>query len=349
MIIGKMFPLEKVGIKKQTYPNSLGADVLFSMSGRCAIYSCLLDIRPNDNRRVAYVPAYTCETVLDCYKKAGYKCRFYDIDPEGLKPRFIEENLDGVSVFSLCGYYGFSTYDSGFLKICKDRNILILQDITHTPFEPNPMSDYLAGSLRKWMGVACGGIAVKRSASFSIALIPADMEYLEGRYNFLNSVEENAHGADQTDDDKSRTLFWENELELRRKFDSFGSDQLSRSILEYFPYDRMIAKRRENYRCILTHLERQEGWKLIFPDLIGQATPSHLSVYADNREDFRHHLESAGIGSTVYWPVPPMIDDIEAYPGAKEIYSHICSIQIDQRYDVDEMRELASSLNDYNR
>ena len=66
MSIGRMFPLEETGTEIRDYPRSLGADVRFCMSGRCAIYLCLLDILRRDEKRVAYLPAYTCETVIGC-------------------------------------------------------------------------------------------------------------------------------------------------------------------------------------------------------------------------------------------------------------------------------------------
>lgn len=47
------------------------------MSGRCAIYYALEDIMLTDHKRIAYVPIYTCETVLAPFKKAGYKLLFF--------------------------------------------------------------------------------------------------------------------------------------------------------------------------------------------------------------------------------------------------------------------------------
>ena len=52
-------------------------DLAFAMSGRCGIYYCLQDIARHDTRKVAYVPMYTCETVLAPFEKAGYQLKFY--------------------------------------------------------------------------------------------------------------------------------------------------------------------------------------------------------------------------------------------------------------------------------
>ena len=88
------------GYFERVYPPD--GDLAFTMSGRCGLYYCLEDIMLHDTRRVAYVPMYTCETVLGSYEKAGYQLKFYDID-ENLRSVFDPAALDEISVLSLCG------------------------------------------------------------------------------------------------------------------------------------------------------------------------------------------------------------------------------------------------------
>lgn len=52
-----------------------------------------------DQKRVAYLPSYDCETVLGCFVKAGYEIHYYDFD-KNLSPVF-EEEMIRRSVFSL--------------------------------------------------------------------------------------------------------------------------------------------------------------------------------------------------------------------------------------------------------
>ncbi len=162
-LLGSMFPpLESPpSPKRNGFLKDIGSDLHYFMSGRCALYACLLDAKSNNENKIAYIPAYTCETVFASYEKAGYTLRFYDVDDHELTPLFKEEDLQGVSVLNLCGYYGFSRYDEQFLKLCKDQGIIIIQDTTHSIFSRDghspPCADYWAGSLRKWVGVACGG------------------------------------------------------------------------------------------------------------------------------------------------------------------------------------------------
>ena len=322
-VIGGMFPLEKPGTGDNGYLASLGGDAELFMSGRCALYACLEDIGGGSAGKTAYVPSYTCETVLAPYEKAGYRLRFYDIDPENMRP-----------VMGLCGYYGFIRYDGSFPGVCHRHGVKVVQDTTHSPYFADPEADYLAGSLRKWMGVAP---------------LPPDEEHLKGRYDSFEERSEALRTGDESHDEKASGIFWETELRLRRIFDSYAGDELSERIIRTFDFDGMRERRRRNYTTVLSLLRSNRNYRVVFDTLEDCDVPSHFTVYADDRDSFQQALREKGISSTVYWPRTPASESTEGfdelYPGAAYIYDHVCSIQIDQRYGDDEMRYLASVLN----
>lgn len=347
MRIGSMFPLQEVGEKPSSYFSNRGEDVQYFLSGRCALYACLLDCTKNNTPNIAYVPAYTCETVLASYVKAGYTLRFYDVDIEDLRPCFKTEDLQGVSALNLCGYFGFSRYDSAFLRECKRRNITIIQDTTHSMFSKDGHyegADYYAGSVRKWLGIASGGVAVKRNGTFSIQPIPADEEHLKGRYKAM----EFRKFAIKTDSDSynemASSVFWETEMRLRRMFDAFAGDQKSKTILDHLDPTFLIEKRRTNYQTLLDAITPSSQCRPIFSNLDEHTCPSHFSFYAQDREQAQQQLEKKGIRSTVYWPLPPMLADRERYGQASYIYDHVMSVQMDQRYSKEDMAYLGKEL-----
>ena len=348
--IGGMFPLEPVREGTNGYLDSLGGDVLLMMSGRCAIHAALEDMGWKEPH-TAYVPAYTCETVLSAYEKAGYRMIPYDIDPEEMRPVFRSGALDFSSVLNLCGYFGFCRYDCSFLSECRSRGITVLQDTTHSPFQVDPLADYAAVSLRKWMGVASGGVAVKRSGRFGINPLPPEKEHLEGRYKAFELRKDSLESGDSRYDDEASEVFWNTEMRLRGMFDAYAGDELSERIIESFDFEGMAELRRRNYQAVLDALGPENGYRVVFPSLQASDVPSHFTVYADDRDGSRAYLSENGVSSTVYWPRTPLAESIEgfdeAFPGASYIYDHVVSIQIDQRYSVDDMRYLASVLNGY--
>ena len=239
--IGGMFYYEACRPEENGYFERVcpaDGDLAFTMSGRCGLYYCLEDIMLHDTKKVAYVPMYTCETVLFSYEKAGYQLRFYDID-ENLRSVFDPAVLDEISVLSLCGYYGFCNYDHAFIEACKKRGIVILEDVTHSMLSADgidPLADYFAGSFRKWMGIACGGFAVKRNGKFAKPLLPVDPTHLRQREAAIETAESD--------------VFWEGEMRLRQMFDSFSGDARSEHILRYADFDKICATRRANFGTV---------------------------------------------------------------------------------------------------
>lgn len=337
-VIGGIFPFETALSVDNGYFQRIcppDGDISFMMSGRCGIFRCLQDICQHDNRKVAYVPIYTCETVLAPFEKAGYQLKFYELD-ENLHSIFDERVLDEISVLSLCGYYGFCSYDHDFVRACKDRGIVIFEDVTHSLLSSDgidPLCDYAAGSFRKWMGVSCGGFAMKRKGKFTAPLLPVDAHHLELR--------------DKAISQSSGDVFWEGELLLRKMFDSFGSDDRSEFILRHADLKTICSRRRENFAAILQGLpDNLSGFRPVFPVLTPEAVPSHFTLYADDRDGFRQYLDERGVHSTVYWPVGPLVD-LTGHDTAKYIYDHIVALPCDQRYTASDMARIAEVLTDY--
>ena len=338
--IGGMFPFESTLFSDNGYFQSIcppEGNISFMMSGRCGIYRCLQDIGLQDKTKVAYVPIYTCETVLAPFEKAGYHLKFYELD-KNLHSVFEEQALDEISVLSLCGYYGFCSYDRDFVRACKDRGIVVFEDVTHSLLSSDgidPLCDYAAGSFRKWMGVSCGGFAMKRAGRFTAPLLPVDARHLELREAAIAQ--------------SSSDIFWEGELLLRKMFDSYAGDDRSEFILRHADLKTICAKRRENFAAILRGLPAEpRGFRPVFPALTPEAVPSHFTLYAEDRDSFRRYLDDRGIHSTVYWPVGPLVD-LTGHDTARYIYDHIVALPCDQRHSVSDMGRVAEVLTEYSQ
>lgn len=345
--IGGMFTLEPQAKEETHFLQDIGTDTRHYMSGRCALYGCLKEIHASDSKHKAYVPAYTCETVLSSYEKAGYDLSFYDVDKERLTPIFRKEDLQDISVLGLCGYFGFSSYDKAFVQYAKKQGITVLQDITHSIFSLDgysPDADYYAGSVRKWMGIASGGVAIKKKGKFSLPMIPVEQTHLKGRYLAMHYKEEALDAGDTFNDTQASDVFWETELRLRQMFDAYQSDEESEAILAHFNPKPLFERRRNNYQIVVDNLLESEQCKAVFPSLDDSSCPSHFCFYSNNRDQAQKQLEHMGIRSTVYWPRPPMLKNPKKMPQAAWIYDHIVSVQIDQRYDKKAMEYLGKSL-----
>lgn len=310
-------------------------EVSFTMSGRCGIYQCLEDIKLRDHKRVAYLPMYTCETVAAPFYKAGYTLKFYEVDQQ-LRSIFDPTVIDEISVLSLCGYYGFCSYDRAFVQTCHDKGVIIFEDMTHSALCPDgmdPLCDYVAGSFRKWMDVASGGFAIKRRGKFAPMLREPHEEHLALRREYLDT-----HSMD---------AFWGAEMMLRQIFDLYRGDAVSERIMRCADLEEIKRRRRENYQTLLDALPKTlRGLRLVFPELTACAVPSHFSIYADDREHFLAYLRENGVAYKVFWPVGPLVD-LTGHDTVRYIYEHILSLFCDQHCDRAYMLRLARLLAAY--
>lgn len=351
MEIGGFFPYEEADPKENGYLDLVcpgAGDVKHLMSGRCAIYYCLQDSMLTDAQRIAYLPAYTCETVSGCFVKAGYEIYYYDVD-EHLVPRFDENLIRKISFLLICGYYGFSTYDTAFVKKCRKHGVTVMQDTTHTAFSPIeacPDADYIAVSLRKWMGVISGGLAVKRNGKFQVTPLPADNKHLEIRDHALSTREKYEETGDEALNKESADAFWKAEWMLRDIFDVQEGDEKSFDAILHYPLKEAVEKRRENYQYLLDHLPENPKVRPIFPELPEDTCPMFFPFLCDDRTSLMEHLAKNNIPPKVYWPVPPFIQ-IENYPGAQYIYAHVMSISCDQRFSAEDMQKVADVFAEY--
>lgn len=343
--IGGLFCFEQLPEEENGYVEAVGGDVRYLMSGRCASYYALEDLMLTDNKRIAYLPIYTCETVIGPYVKAGCTIYYYDVD-KNLTPIFDDAMLDKISLLHICGYYGFSTYDRDFVARCAAKGITIIEDITHSAFSKDGIDshcDYVVGSLRKWLGVPAGGLAFKKHGQFSLPPKPLDQTHLDMRKKAMLDRADALARGDAAAAQAASDLSWSAEMMLRQIFDAQTSDEESIAIIRHYPFAQLYQQRRKNYQYLLEHFPITDKVTIIFETLPDGVCPSHFTLYAQDRAQVQEKLLASGIHSTAYWPVPPFVD-LTNYPNAQYIYDHIFSIPCDQRYGDKEMRQICDAL-----
>ena len=135
---------------------------------------------------------------------------------------------------------------------------------------------------------------------------------------------------------------------LREIFDMQEGDPRSWETISHFPMKEAIERRRENYRYLLEHLPEKQGTRPVFPELPEDVCPMFFPFLTENREALMKHLAERQIPPKVYWPVPPFVD-VEAYPGAKNVYSHIMSVSCDERFTAEDMQKIVEAFEEFRK
>lgn len=349
--VGGIFALEKPPLHENGLFAALCCehdDLRHVMSGRCGIVLAIEDFKLQDKCRVAYLPAYTCETVSGCFVQQGYEILYYDVN-SALCPQYDFDVLGQISLFLGCGYFGFDTASRQFVNQCASRGIGVIWDVTHCVFTQGAIpaqANYVAGSLRKWLGVACGGFAIKRNSKFAPQLTPPDAQHVDLRYKcFDETAQALASNSDEMLAQAYQT-FWQAEMLLRDIYGVQASDEASIEVVTHYPIAAMQAKRCENYAYLLANFPQSEKLRPVFASLPKGTCPSHFSIYCPQREQLQLLLKQNNISASVYWPVPPFID-ITQYTGAEKVYREILSLPCDQRCSVTDMERIVAVLNTF--
>lgn len=343
-MIGGIFKVEgKLRKSNDLFENATkDGDVAYLMSGRCAISHCLHDYIAGGGIKRAYVPVYTCETVLAPFTQLGFELNFYDVNKD-FQPIFDADLLESTPLVLFTGYFGFPRYSEADLANVKQNGNTVIQDITHTLLNDEPYSvsaDYIAGSFRKWIGVASGGVAIKKAGKFKVEPTAIHPEHYALRHQALTLAD------DPLALGEAEKAFWSGEMLLRKIFEDQTSDPESIEVVTHFNASDIIKKRRENYSHLATKLNTLTEIELCFPELAKGETPSHLSIFSKDRDELQTYLKASSIKTTVYWPKGPAIPENTAYQ-ADFIFDNILSIPIDQRYSSVEMDTIFEKVSEF--
>lgn len=136
---------------------NFGTDTRFTLSGRTAIYYILENILKNKKIKKAYVPSYSCSSMIQPFNDLGIEVVYYDVYYNEELKYNIEFRKD-IDIFFAMNYFGYSeTNMNSYIEKFKSIGKIVIEDITHSIFSIKKFSsysDYLVGSLRKWLPIA---------------------------------------------------------------------------------------------------------------------------------------------------------------------------------------------------
>lgn len=352
--IGSIFPLydeDLYSVSQECPKKSVGGNVIRFSLCREAIFT--IAKLHDDSNRIALLPAYTCQTVIDPFIQQGWTCHYYNIkkslriDTEDLI-RLSERVQPAVTIVH--PYLGMDLNDEELsaLNILNQRGYLLVEDMTQCIFSKKRHSffDYYVGSYRKWTKIPDGGflevresdnIEMPTEVSESFIRKQIDAMYLRGQY-FLTGNERLKEISIRLNKEATGAL---EKIGRLHKMSCFSSE-----IWDNIDFKLIERKRLENYRYLFENLDTGKGIDLICKD-ISEVTsaPLYFPIYAKDRSNLQKRLAAGHIYAPVLWPVHN--DDVLINENIKFIYNSILMLPVDQRYDLDDMHRIATSVNSY--
>lgn len=311
--IGGYFGLADRDLETGHYPVE-GARV---NTARNALEYILLQL---SDAKMIYLPLYTCEAVLEPLKRLPVSFAFYHINMH----LEMKENVpieEGTYVI-VNNYFGIK--DAYVAKMPEKYGKHLIVDNAQALFAPVLPGVKAIYSTRKFVGVADGGFAVGVS---DVPLLMYDEDTTEHDSHLLIRKEQGAEAGFKA--------YQENEKRLDNQPIRMMAAS-TRDILMHIDYEKIIAKRRENYRML--HDALKDLNQLPLPDMDSFACPMVYPFLPKDNMNLRQRLIDHRIYVARYWPnvlnwCRP--NDIE-----ETLANNIIPLPVDQRYGEEEMKRI---------
>ena len=300
-------------------------DGILVNTGRNALEYILRSI--GDVKRV-YLPYYTSEVVLEPLKKLHIPWVFYHINA---RFEINDEIIPREGEYMIANNY-FGIKDAYIESLAEKYGDCLIVDCAQAFFARPIPGIKCFYSARKYVGVADGGVA------------------------YLGNVPDgnvDVQGAERTEDHDSHLLkrkefgaeagfadYQGNE----RKLDGQPIHWMSKTtkqILDHIDYNKVLSKRKDNYRILHQFLAERNGLVLPAPEAF--ACPMVYPFLVRSGRSLRKELINNKVFVATYWPNACSSSEfvLEA-----DLVSRILPLPCDHRYGEEEMRRITKIIID---
>lgn len=318
----------------------------FLLTGRTALDYLIKDIKSNRKIKSVYMPSYCCHTMIKPFLDNGIDVEFYNISFKDSKYTYeinFETNCDLVLIMQ---YFGFYNGDVGqAVERFKGLGKIVIEDATHSWFSSNPYSyksDYVFASLRKWTGLACGAILIKRYDCFYN--LPPNK--INNRYKTLkdraSKLKKQYIEEGRGQKEVFLKMFTEATNLIKDDYQDYKISEQYEDTIKEIDIKRIMEGRRKNAEVIIKGLDNT---KIIdYISITDKDTPLFVPIVVSSgrRDELRQYLIDNSIYCPVHWPLSE-----EHKVNNKTLYENSLSLICDQRYGESEMEYMLNKINGF--
>lgn len=325
--------------------NSLDRDVVFLRSGREALFFAAKSVETTT--RVILFPAYCCWSMSAPFEMAGWRVIYYrlnadlTVDINYLKDLITGSGADAVLTMN---FYGSANTDAA-VSVAKSNGLIVIEDFSHCTFSLkkifNPAVDIYISSIRKSVGVCDGAILLSKEPMHKQYIEEAHPEFFERRH----SAQVNKRRYSLSKNQKCKDSFLSDIRDcecILNKFTSVRSiSSLGLKILSMLNGEEIAYARRENMKHLMALLDGKVSTIRGIERCLDGA-PFSLPIIVENRDKVQRKLADAGVYAPVLWPI---CEEARKVCNVSAMMSDcMLSIPVDQRYDWDDMEEIAHRI-----
>lgn len=291
---------------------------IFLNTGRNALEFILQSI---GSVKKVYLPFYTCDVVLEPLKRQGIQWQYYHINTN---LEIAENIVPGQDEYVIVNNY-FGVKDQYISQMAAVYGDHLIVDCAQAFFASVINGIKCFYSVRKFVGVADGGVAYPFNNKFSVDGLKEDDSSNHSDHLILRK-EKGAEAGFATYREDEEKLNNQNV----RKMSSYTKD-----ILLHIDYKKVIEQRRKNYLVLESALDKQNLLKL--PSVESFVSPMAYPLMIEDGVALRQKLIENKIFVPRFWPNESISEETVDGMVLSEI---ILPLPIDQRYGEDAMERI---------
>ena len=361
------------------YFSDIAREIVYYDRGRDALWGALglLGLKAGD---VILVPAYLCSAVLQPIKKRRLRFKFYQIQKDmsaNLKD-LAEKICPETKAILVIHYFGFPQPVSGINRICRERNLFLIEDCAHVLVSKvdgrhlGSFGDAAVFSFKKTLkflpgrGAALlihsrrpnrtlqGAVNMRRSVSI--------LSEVEGLIN--NPQSDPRRFRDRQSVSGAHKNFYQGieYFVLQQKALRFLIDRIIRltDFLRLRPNSRIreeyldkmtrldltgiVARCRENFISMLDNIKGCKDLVPVFPSLPPEVCPMGFPVFVNDRDSMFRKLLRSGLRPFILWEFLPKEVKRRLFKDADYICRHILIFPVDDFINIKNLYDNGAHL-----
>jgi len=316
-------------------------------TGRSAILVALQDILLRGGRKIAYLPAYCCESVLSPFQQLSFELRFYSMGKDLINPAGMPTDIED-STFLYVHYFGLRNDKvTQWLKQKRfGARFFVIEDCVQACLtsDVGNNGDYAVTSFRKIASQPDGAMLSSRTPLPIIDLQDSDESFVSQK---LVGKILRFQGAP---DELYLDLLEKSERRLDGSCTPRRTSWASSYLMERTDFSHMAMVRRRNW-AYLHSLLREVNPDLVRPlfneILDGEVPLGYPVIVAQEfRDQLRMYLKEQRVFCAVHWPLGP---GQEASGWADDVWlSHnLLTLPIDHRMTTNSLDYIAHCIQQF--
>lgn len=327
-----------------------GRETTFLRCGREALLYASYNCKSEKDATILF-PAYCCWSMSAPFIKSGWRIVYYRLNKDlTIDLEYIEYLLkkETPQAILTMNYYGSTDTATAITRIkAIDKNIIVLEDFSHCTFSLkyiwNDQVDYYVSSIRKQIGV-CDGAVIMSKKPCNKDLIEADLsEFANNRFVAQTAKRHYTFNKKQESKETFLNIIHECEGIINNFSTIHPISERGKQMLTMINGKEIAYARRENMK----HLWNLLNGKVKMIPKIERSfdyAPFSLPILVKNRDTIQQLLAKRGVYAPVLWPLCD--EAIAVCPNSAYIADHMLSIPIDQRYNWDDIEDMAATILD---